>query len=97
MKMDSDSGKIYVTFIYWMDTFDEWIHISDSINSIRIAPLHTHTYTDEDGVEGRNLKIKQRIEVKDPYNKWLEAFVIAENKDEVSYIICITSKVHLNS
>lgn len=85
VKIDFDAGKIYVTFTYWSDQYDEWINISDS--ATKLAPLHAHTYTDENGIEGRNLKIKQRIEVKDPYGKWLESFVIAENTTEVNSII----------
>ena len=86
MKLDTKNRRIYITFIYWGDRWDEWISIKDKN---RIAPLHTHTYTDEDGTEiaGKRLAVGQRIEGKDTFNKWLEAFVKEANVDEVYIFI----------
>ena len=67
LKIDRVNRKIYVTFLYWDKSWDDWISDFEG----RVAPLHTHTY-----VEGGVLKLRQRIEALDKTNKWLEAFVI---------------------
>ena len=66
--------KVFVTFLYWDTIWDDWISDIDR----RIAPLHTHTYT-----EGGTLRLGQRVEALDKTNKWLEAFVIETSQDQV--------------
>lgn len=79
MKVDYDQELFFVTFIYWGDRWDEWISMTDQS---RYADLHTHTYF-EGHNPGSKLKLGQRIEVKDPYAKWLEAFVIDITANEI--------------
>ena len=67
LKIDRVHRKIYVTFLYWDKSWDDWISDFEE----RVAPLHTHTY-----IDGGVLKLRQRIEALDKTNKWLEAFVI---------------------
>lgn len=73
MKIDTRNKRIFVTFIYWDNTWDAWISESDNV----IAVLHTYTY-----IEGGNLQLGQRIEALDRTNKWLHAFVIDISDEE---------------
>lgn len=66
--------RIYVSYIYWDNNFDEWI----SNVCERFAPLHHHTYT-----EGGVLKYDQRIEAFDERERWVEAFVCDESNKQV--------------
>jgi OTU-like cysteine protease len=76
LKIDTRNKRIFVTFIYWDNTWDAWISESDNV----IAPLHSYTY-----VEGGKLQVGQRIEALDKTNKWLHAFVIdiSNEKEQV--------------
>lgn len=38
--IDKRKRSIRITYLFWSETFDEWVEIS----SERVAPLHTHTY-----------------------------------------------------
>lgn len=73
-KIDRHLERVYISYLFWNDTFDEWVNDSD----YRIAPIHTYTY-----VEGGEFRVGQRIEAKDPYNKWLEARVIEVQDSQV--------------
>lgn len=75
MKVDQQYGRMYVSYLFWSDNYNEWIE--DIPN--KTAYLHTHTY-----VNGGVLRVGQRIEVLDEKNKWLESFVIEERPAEVS-------------
>lgn len=70
LKIDNNALRIYVTYAYWESKYDEWINDIDG----RTAPLNTYTY-----YSGGPLKRGQRIEVKDPQSKWLEAFIIDDD------------------
>lgn len=40
VKINQQNQEMYVSYLYWDNTYDEWIsNIED-----RTAPLHTHTY-----------------------------------------------------
>lgn len=71
MKLSPENENVFVAYLYWDSRFDEWVNNVEE----RLAPLHTHTYTD-----GGVLKVGQRIEVLDDTQKWLEAFVIEERE-----------------
>lgn len=74
LKVDVQNQKIYITYLYWEDKWNEWISFDDD----RIAPIHTHTYH-----EKGTLKVGQRIECKDTVGKWIEAYVIEEDEYQV--------------
>ncbi len=65
---------LFIGYLYWDSKFDEWVPMS----SERVAPLHTHTY-----FTAGALKTRQRIEVLDERNNWLELFVEGETVDQV--------------
>jgi hypothetical protein len=74
LKIDRENTRIYVSYLFWSDKWNEWI---DDIAG-RTALLHSHTY-----VEGGVLRAGQRIEVLDEMNNWLESFVIEEGPAQV--------------
>ena len=74
IKIDVNERKLFISYLYWNNSHDEWITNLES----RIAPVHTFTY-----FEGGELKIGQRVEALDEKNKWLHAIVIDSSKDEV--------------
>ena len=69
LKVDNDGSRIYITYLYWSNHFNEWIDDTDIDN--RVAKINTHTY-----YEGGPFKAGQRIEALDQMNVWLEAFII---------------------
>lgn len=74
LKLDIEHKRIYITYLYWDDKWNEWISFSDG----RIASLHTHTYH-----SGGVLKVGQRIECKDSLGKWIESFIIEDADDQI--------------
>lgn len=77
MKIDRPRGRVYISYVYWESSYDEWI---DDI-SRRLVLKHTHTYD-----EGRVLKTGQRVEAMDERQEWLEAFIVDENEAQVILI-----------
>lgn len=76
LKIDTEQRRIYITYLYWADSWNVWLNWGDI--STRVAPLNTHTY-----YKGGPIKLGQRVEVLDTSNKWLEAFVVDEMNDQV--------------
>lgn len=76
VKVCRTTTRIFVTYSYWEDRWDEWLEETEIVT--RVAPFRTHTY-----FEGGELKLRQRVEVKDTTGKWLEAHVIGGNADSV--------------
>lgn len=74
LKIDKDKKRVFITYLYWEDKWDEWIAEDED----RMAPLHTHTY-----YPGGLLKKGQRIECLDERNKWIESFVIDESPAKI--------------
>ena len=66
--MDESQRQVFVTYLFWGDAYDEWIPFGSS----RLAPANSEVY-----VPGGQMKMNQRIEVRDTAGKWLEAEVIA--------------------
>jgi hypothetical protein len=77
LKIDHQNQRIFVTYLYWDSKFDEWV---DNIDD-RTAPFHTHTY-----YENGPVIIGQRVEVMDENQKWLHAYIIDVDGDQVSSI-----------
>eukprot|EP01035_Chromulina_nebulosa_P020633 gene20633-26750_t len=73
MKIDDVGQSIYVSYLFWNNSYDEWINNVDN----NTAPLNTHTY-----YEGGPYKIGQRIEALDEKNMWLHAYIIDLNADK---------------
>mmetsp|Transcript_3871 Transcript_3871/g.6041 ORF Transcript_3871/g.6041 Transcript_3871/m.6041 type:complete len:631 (-) Transcript_3871:59-1951(-) len=72
MKVDTERGRLFVTYLFWSSKYDEWV------TPDRVAPLFTHTYNPPNP-----LKTGQRVECLDSRHEWLQAFVIDENETEV--------------
>jgi OTU domain-containing protein 5 len=66
--VDHVQRRVLITYIYWMDTFNEWI----PVDSNRIQPDGSHTYR-----LGGLLQLGHRVEALDTTGNWIEAEVIA--------------------
>ena len=73
-KIDYQNHRIYVSYLYWNNNHDSWIHEIES----RTAPLNTFTFR-----EGGQVRIGQRIEAKDEKNKWLQAIILDVSSDDI--------------
>ena len=79
LDVDHERQRVYCTYMYWSDRFDEWVPIA----SARLAEAGTMTYQ-----EGGRLVVGHRIEAGDRSARngklvWREAFVIACEEDSV--------------
>lgn len=72
--VDLQMRRVHITYCFWSDNFNEWLDFS----SPRIAKWGAHTYQ-----IGGVLRLNQRIECRDTYQKWLEALVIECEPDRV--------------
>ena len=76
VKVCRTTKRIFVTYLYWEDKWNEWLSESEIV--MKVAPFRSQTY-----FVGGELKLRQRIEVKDTTGKWLEAIVVDEQPDSV--------------
>jgi OTU domain-containing protein 5 len=72
--VDTVSRRALVTYLYWSDTFNEWL----PLDSNRLARKGSMTFT-----PGGELRVGHRIEARDTTNRWIEAEVVDACENEV--------------
>lgn len=73
--LHESNGEVQIS--YWQDSWTEWIDFRDTL---RIAPLHTHTqkcFT----TQLKNVKLNDNINVCNPTNCWVKGKIIDQNTE----------------